>query len=252
MLEGIVGVTTDVIGILLFGHDLGAIEWRHPGSTVRRPARSSEDNGSAFSSTHTTVFVHTPARRRSLQLITLLNPVLVEIIITGRVAPWRGVLPFLFPARREANRNIGEIKKILAQLVSDARARLAKGELSKDTIIHGLLTMRHPKTGDPLSEDELLAETLMWLVAGMDSTSMQVSWCLYVLSQHPDAERKLLAEIDGVLGPPPPAGASPERVLSFDDMASMPFLAAVLRETMRRAHAARSLLFRDSSAFQTD
>lgn len=170
-------------------------------------------------------------------MMKTLEPVLIETIITSRVAPWRSKLPWFFPARRESNRLSRVLFETTRSLIEDCRAKLDSGHLSADTIIHGLLTMRHPKTGEPLKNEHLVAETLMWLIAGMDTTSMQVSWCLYALSQHPEVERKVLREIDAVLGPPGGEGENHggnKRELTYDDLGGMTYLAAVLRETMRR------------------
>lgn len=53
---------------------------------------------------------------------------------------------------------------------------------------------------------------------------MRGQWCFYLLSLHPEAKAKLVAEIDTVLGGKEPA---------FDNVDDLPFLHAVVNETLR-------------------
>lgn len=75
----------------------------------------------------------------------------------------------------------------------------------------------------------------------MDKTSGTVAWCLYAVSQHPEVEARLTAELDALLGRPGPT-ATP---LTYDLLGKMPYLHAVLRESMRRFPVAASGLFRE-------
>ncbi|KAF7104689.1 hypothetical protein CFC21_105565 [Triticum aestivum] len=61
--------------------------------------------------------------------------------------------------------------------------------------------------------------------AGSDTTATSVEWMLAELLAHPDCMRKLRAELDAVVGS--------SRVVGEPDVAQMPYLQAVLKETLR-------------------
>jgi cytochrome P450 len=62
------------------------------------------------------------------------------------------------------------------------------------------------------------------VLAGHETTALALSWTWYLLSQHPEAERRLSAELADVLK---------GRPAGLQDVAQLPFTEAVLLETMR-------------------
>jgi hypothetical protein len=78
--------------------------------------------------------------------------------------------------------------------------------------------------GETLSEDYLRDLVLNFLIAGRDTTAQALSWTIYCLAQHPDAEAAVRAEIIDVCGVRGPA---------YDDINRLPYLNAVLSEALR-------------------
>lgn len=62
------------------------------------------------------------------------------------------------------------------------------------------------------------------LLGGMDTTANALSRILHVLSQKPDVQERLRAEI---------VEARADDNLAYDDIVKLPYLEAVCRETMR-------------------
>ena len=110
-------------------------------------------------------------------------------------------------------------------LPSVRRFEKARGRL--DATIYGLIRERRKSgvdTGDLLSmlllaqdEDDRMTdlqvrdEALTLFLAGHETTANALTWTWYLLSQHPDVERRLHQEIDAVLGDrPPELGDVPE------------------------------------------
>lgn len=63
-----------------------------------------------------------------------------------------------------------------------------------------LLSARDEETGQGMSDKQVRDEVLTLLIAGHETTSNALSWTWYLLSQHPEVERRLRAELDEVLG----------------------------------------------------
>jgi cytochrome P450 len=83
-----------------------------------------------------------------------------------------------------------------------------------------------------LPESTVRGEVIAFLLAAVDEppSALEAAW--YLLGRNPDAERRLHAELDAVLG---------DRVPTLDDEAQLPYLDAVLRETLRLFPPARHI-----------
>ncbi|KAJ7640114.1 cytochrome P450 [Mycena rosella] len=106
------------------------------------------------------------------------------------------------------------------------------------------LLIKSNLSNDPsnrLSDTELLDQLSSFLFAGSDSTALTITWCLYLLSQYPDIQTRLRAEI---MSAPAPDAAPSKRnstasvsstssVMQADTIEALPFLDAVVRETLR-------------------
>ena len=75
-----------------------------------------------------------------------------------------------------------------------------------------------------MSDAQVRDEILTLFLAGHETTANALSWTWYLLSQNPDAERRLFEEVDSVLG-----GREP----SADDVEALRYAYAVLAESMR-------------------
>ncbi len=78
--------------------------------------------------------------------------------------------------------------------------------------------------GAPLSEDELVGHAGVIFAAGHETSSNALSWTLFLLSQHPRILADLCDELSGKL-----RGDAP----SFEDLASLPLLDRVVKESLR-------------------
>jgi cytochrome P450 len=75
-----------------------------------------------------------------------------------------------------------------------------------------------------LSEEDTLAEALLFLIAGHETTAIALTWAIYAISQNPEVEKKLVAEIDKVLqGKPPTQG----------NIHSLEYIEMIVDETLR-------------------
>lgn len=75
-----------------------------------------------------------------------------------------------------------------------------------------------------MTAQQLRDEAMTLYLAGHETTALTLTWSWYLLSQNPDAERKLVEEWQRVLG---------GRAARADDLAAMPYTSAVINESMR-------------------
>ncbi|CAL8472236.1 g11778 [Coccomyxa elongata] len=95
-----------------------------------------------------------------------------------------------------------------------------------------LLKIRDPKTGQPLDDVAMMGEISTLLFGGLDTTSHTNAWTLYFLSQHPEVEAKVVAELEAsqlLVTASRPQPRMPE----YDDLQRLNYLKCVIKEVLR-------------------
>jgi cytochrome P450 len=104
------------------------------------------------------------------------------------------------------------------------RARRTTGEDRGDLLSMLLLAQDEEDTGRGMTDVQVRDEAMTIFLAGHETTANALMWTWYLLSQSPDVERALHAEIDRVLG---------RRLPTVADIASLPYVERVVTESMR-------------------
>ncbi|KAH9165235.1 cytochrome P450 [Lactarius sanguifluus] len=143
----------------------------------------------------------------------------------GRTLPWPKLHRFMdiVETVNSKSRGIHKAKKRLLESGDDATVKQV-GD-GKDIIS---LLIRASLAGPEdvqLSEEELVAQMAVFIIAGTDTTSSALSRILHLLSLHPDAQDKLRKELK--------EAHEDNEELTHDQLVSLPFLEAVCRETLR-------------------
>jgi cytochrome P450 len=112
------------------------------------------------------------------------------------------------------------LTKLVAQLI--ARRRTTPEE--HFDYVAMLMAARDKETGAPMGERELIDEIMTLIVAGHETTASGLNWTWYLLSQHPQAEARLHAELDAA-----PDMAAPSLV----QMEELAFTSQVVNEALR-------------------
>jgi cytochrome P450 len=84
------------------------------------------------------------------------------------------------------------LTKLVAQLIAQRRT---SAEDHFDYVAM-LMDARDKESGEPMGERELVDEIMTLIVAGHETTASGLNWTWYLLSQHPQVEARLHAEID--------------------------------------------------------
>jgi cytochrome P450 len=102
--------------------------------------------------------------------------------------------------------------------------RRAGGEDKGDLLSMLLLAQDEEGDGGRMTDVQLRDEAMTIFLAGHETTANALTWTWYLLSQNPEAEARLHAELDEVLG-----GKLP----TYEDVARLKYTEKVLAESMR-------------------
>src|SRR5258708_17266376 len=110
--------------------------------------------------------------------------------------------------------------------------RRRSGEDAGD-LLSMLLMAQDEDDGTTMTDEQVRDEALTLFLAGHETTANALTWTWYLLSQNPEAEAKLHAELDQVLAPTPLQASGELRVPTMDDLPNLKYTEAVLAESMR-------------------
>jgi cytochrome P450 len=113
-----------------------------------------------------------------------------------------------------------QLGKVIAEL---AKRRRENHEEHPD-FLGMLIAARDKETGDAMTERELIDEVMTLVVAGHETTASALNWTWYLLSQHPDVDEKLNAEL---------IAAPDERAPSLAQMEALAYTHQVIDEALR-------------------
>lgn len=150
-------------------------------------------------------------------------------VIMQMASGFNAVLSYLrvpTPLRRRYFRAVNELDGVVYELIALGRERMKRGsgEMAGAHDLLTMLLMARDDDGNAMTDQQLRDEVITLLLAGHETTALNLSWTWYLLALHPDIEERLHAELYGVLGEQPP------RPQQF---AKLPYTDRVLREALR-------------------
>jgi cytochrome P450 len=132
-------------------------------------------------------------------------------------ADWIQKLPL--PAVRRFEKSRAVLDKVIYGLIAERRA---SGRDEGDLLSMLLLARDEDRNG--MTDTQVRDEALTLLIAGHETTANALIWSWYLLSQNPEAEAKLHAELAEVLG---------GRLPQFEDVPQLPYTTGVFAESLR-------------------
>jgi cytochrome P450 len=127
------------------------------------------------------------------------------------------------PRNRRFRRALGEVDAIVSRIIEQHR-QPKDGDRTNGYLLSRLLRVRDEETGEGLSDQLLRNETITFLLAGHETTATNLAWTFYLLSRHPNVERRLREELDTVLG-----GRTP----TVGDLPRLQYTQMVIQESLR-------------------
>jgi cytochrome P450 len=142
-------------------------------------------------------------------------------------------IPGIVQFRRSKKR----LDSVVDRLIREHRAAMARGDADNGDLLSMLLSSRVEvldEAGNPtgqmesMSDDQVRDEVLTIFLAGYETVANGLTWTWYLLSQNPEAEAKMHAEIDAVLGTGPA-----RRLPTLADYPLLRYTEQVFAESMR-------------------
>jgi cytochrome P450 len=100
----------------------------------------------------------------------------------------------------------------------------AKGQEDPGDLLGMLMAATDESGSERMSDQELRDEVATLVLAGHETTAQALTWTFMLLSQHPEIERRVVAEIREVCGDRPP---------SFEDLKALEYTGRVIDESLR-------------------
>ena len=122
------------------------------------------------------------------------------------------------------HRRFQAARAVLRAAVDHVISQRRRSPSDSADLLSMLMSARDEETGEAMTDEQLRVEVTTFLLAGQETTSLALTWTWYLLSQHPDAARRLEEEIDAVLDGRPP---------EYADLANLPYTRMVIDEAMR-------------------
>lgn len=137
--------------------------------------------------------------------------------------------PFLLPEwiPTSLNRRGKAARQVLDETINkivQARRSNGNGQIEDTGDLLSMLLLAHDEAGGTMSNEQLRDELVTLFTAGHETTSNALVWTWYLLSQHPEAEARLHAEVDQVLN---------GRLPTIADLPHLPYTLMVIKEAMR-------------------
>jgi cytochrome P450 len=123
------------------------------------------------------------------------------------------------PARRRARAAVAAMREVTDEMVSACRA-----DPTRDApLVQALIAATDPETGQPISDDDISNDLLLFMLAGHDTTATALTYSLWVLGRHPEIQDRVAAE----------AAAIGDRALTPHDVPQLSYTIQVLHEALR-------------------
>ena len=125
------------------------------------------------------------------------------------------------PANREFDGAISRMRAIVHEVLESRR----DDDTDHGDLLSTLLAARDSETGRPMTDEQVFDEVVTLLTAGIETTALALAWIFHEIAANPEVERRVLAEVDEVLG---------GRPVTIDDVPKLTYLGQVANEVLRK------------------
>jgi len=137
----------------------------------------------------------------------------------------RATRPVNFPqwVPTPGQRRARKANAALHQLAAEILAAVREDPTRDAPLVRALIDATDPETGQPLSDEDICHELVLFILAGHDTTSTTLTYSLWALGQHPDIQDRVFEEVS----------AFGDRPLTPDDVPQLAHTVRVVHEALR-------------------
>ncbi|KAH7435006.1 hypothetical protein KP509_06G044800 [Ceratopteris richardii] len=139
--------------------------------------------------------------------------------------PWIGALFDLYRIKRRSEVLVADVNEFVQRIIDEHRQQKLSTSIMDSVnsdFVDALLALDGKER---LSDADMIAVLWEMVFRGTDTTAILTEWILAEVILHPNVQSKLQAELDTV--------ASPEGEIREADLPKLPYLQAVIKETLR-------------------
>jgi cytochrome P450 len=123
------------------------------------------------------------------------------------------------PARREAIALNRHAHELAAKILHDCRTDPGL----QAPLVRAMIEATDPETGQPLSDEDICHELVIFLASGLETTATTLAYALWALGRHTEIQDRVAAEIVAV----------DDEQLRTDPRRHLPYTVSVLQEALR-------------------
>nr|AGJ51945.1 cytochrome P450 CYP6BQ22 [Dastarcus helophoroides] len=167
-----------------------------------------------------------------------------KVFDAGIIDNLKGLLTFIMP---EFAKSLGmritndEVTKFFMKVISDTVKYREKNNIYRKDFMHLLIQLKNKgklvedgnlsadkdDDGDVITFNELAAQAFVFFIAGFETSSTTMTFCLFELASNPDIQKKLRQEVLDVL-------EKYNGELTYDAIMDMHYMEKVVNETLRK------------------
>lgn len=156
---------------------------------------------------------------QQMQLISEVIGQVQQFVVDRLRKPYLKPWYFMSGYNRRVSKLIEKGNEMILEII---HARKTNG-ITKDDLLQMLIDSEY-EDGSTMTDQQILEESIILLVAGHETTAMSLSWTLMLLAQHPSIEQQLFHSITHAL-----QGAAP----TISDLPKLGYAHQVIEESMR-------------------
>ncbi|KDR14497.1 cytochrome P450 4c3-like [Zootermopsis nevadensis] len=162
---------------------------------------------------------------------------MTKVIVKRQFSPWlyKDYIYYLSPLGREqvrlqkflhsfTNQVIKERREEYRNNIKSQENNMPKSKRRRLAFLDLLIEMS--ENGGLLSDSDIREEVDTFMFEGHDTTSLAISWTMYLLGCHPEIQEKVVHELKDIFG-------DSDREATYEDLQQMKYLEQVIKESLR-------------------
>ncbi|MFP3989865.1 cytochrome P450 [Streptomyces sp. E11-3] len=146
-------------------------------------------------------------------------PVILEGMLVRAVIP-KALDRLPIPLNRRFDTAAARLRRIIDQVIVEYRAEQA----DRQDLLSLLLSSVDAETGETMSDEQVRDEVIAIMFAGTETSATVLTWIFHELGRHPEARKRVQAEVDDVIG---------DRPVRPDDVPRLTYTHHVFHEALR-------------------